>query len=621
MLLSDFEEGRSILRKVVPEVVEVLKRVGLDQSVSDIEAVERRLIENRFNLVIMGQLKRGKSTFVNAFLRVGHLMPTGVIPVSSAIAKVQWAEQAGAEILFKDGNTETVGIDEIAEYCEEAKNPKNEKAVAEVRIGYPSDWLRDGVTLVDTPGEGSLETYHTEIVHHFIPQADAIIFLSAADYPLSRGEHKFLSAIAACGTQKVFFALNKIDRLTDEKEKERVSKYDADNIREIKGFEKITPDAFYLISAQKAIEDINDGAEALSEECGFPRLETDVAALLNRERAGVLLNHATGLVRGSLENVIKSLELEKQAAKRSVEENEEILAKIREKRAVIEADCEKDLQRFNESLSEAKRAFKSDLKQLLRDIFGKYEKKINRAKPFKIRRMVKHMPKDLEDEVSGRIPEIAAEAAEHFIRPAVEKLERSILAKIESLNDLGEDVDIDFNVPYSEVTGRQGTLAGAAIAAGGGLLAFAETIGAANIIWAWIAGGTANIWNPVGWAMIASGATLTAYFFLKNARNAKADLEDQVRESLQRIKRSADKDFSKVIRELKSAGESVVHSMLASKLEMAEEALRRTVDNAGQFGDRKAIARVDAAEKVARGLLAEVSRVDDILKERMRYGR
>jgi predicted GTPase len=43
-----------------------------------------RLAEDRFNLIVVGRFRRGKSTLMNAILGGDHL-PTGIVPLTSVI--------------------------------------------------------------------------------------------------------------------------------------------------------------------------------------------------------------------------------------------------------------------------------------------------------------------------------------------------------------------------------------------------------------------------------------------------------------------------------------------------------------------------------------------------------
>jgi len=59
-----------------------------------LRALEQRLDQERLQIAVLGQFKRGKSTFINALLGA-NLLPTGVIPLTAArvVTLVDWPVQ------------------------------------------------------------------------------------------------------------------------------------------------------------------------------------------------------------------------------------------------------------------------------------------------------------------------------------------------------------------------------------------------------------------------------------------------------------------------------------------------------------------------------------------------
>jgi ribosome biogenesis GTPase A len=54
-----------------------------------ITALSDKLSSNRFNLAVLGQMKRGKSSFINALLGTG-ILPTGIVPLTSVMTKIKY---------------------------------------------------------------------------------------------------------------------------------------------------------------------------------------------------------------------------------------------------------------------------------------------------------------------------------------------------------------------------------------------------------------------------------------------------------------------------------------------------------------------------------------------------
>lgn len=172
-----------------------------------------KLARHAFNLVVAGEFKRGKSSVINALLGA-DLLPTGVVPLTSVVTRLEWGEAPAATVLFERGDRLAIPLDQLADYVTEKANPRNAKAVREVTVAYPADWLKGGIHLVDTPGIGSAHRHNTDLTYQYLPQADAVILVASVDQPMTRAELDFLADIRRYAG-KVFCLLNKIDILTE----------------------------------------------------------------------------------------------------------------------------------------------------------------------------------------------------------------------------------------------------------------------------------------------------------------------------------------------------------------------------------------------------------------------
>lgn len=172
-----------------------------------------KLDAHAFNLVVVGEFKRGKSTVINALLGT-DLLPTGVVPLTSVVTRLHYGATATATVIFDSGQERAIPLDALPDYVTERGNPKNAKCVQEVSVAYPAQWLRSGIRLVDTPGIGSLHQHNTDATYRYLPQADAVIFVASVDQPVSRAELDFLAHIRRYAG-KVFCLLNKLDYLTE----------------------------------------------------------------------------------------------------------------------------------------------------------------------------------------------------------------------------------------------------------------------------------------------------------------------------------------------------------------------------------------------------------------------
>ena len=209
--------------------------------------LREKLESQTFSLVVVGEFKRGKSSVINALIGA-DLLPVGVVPLTAIATILAYGEQTSAQVLFQNGERRSIPPQALREYVTEKGNPRNAKTVAEVRLTYPSGWLKSGVQLVDTPGIGSVYRHNSDVTYGFLPRADAVLFLLSVDQPVGQAEYDFMKKVGEYAG-KTFFLLNKADLLGRDELEESVE-FSTRVISEALG----RPVPVYPVSARLALE-------------------------------------------------------------------------------------------------------------------------------------------------------------------------------------------------------------------------------------------------------------------------------------------------------------------------------------------------------------------------------
>jgi GTP-binding protein EngB required for normal cell division len=312
---------------------------ALGRCLEDLTALERvdreacallqsKLADKAFNLVAVGQFKRGKSSVINALL--GHaLLPVGVIPLTSVVTIIRYGAAATCTILFEAGEPREVDLEMLADYVTETGNPHNTKHVSQVIIRYPSSWLESGVRLVDTPGIGSAYERNSDVTQRYLPQADAVLFVTSADQPMSRAELDFLDSIRPYAG-KIFYLLNKVDYLNP------------DEIRESLTFSRHVIEAnlgivapIYPVSARAALSNKCSDETGESVCGGFYTFEEALRQFVRRDKSNVWVRSFAGSMLRLLSEVRLSTDLELSALEAPLEEIWEQLNVFRAKKAEV----------------------------------------------------------------------------------------------------------------------------------------------------------------------------------------------------------------------------------------------------------------------------------------------
>jgi small GTP-binding protein len=281
-----------------------------------------KLRQNRFHLVILGAFKRGKSTLINALLGEA-VLPTAIIPLTSVVTILSYGERLTTEVRFHNGQRRQISQTELVDYITEKGNPSNRKGVQEVEITYPSEYLRDGVRIIDTPGVGSVYSHNTEVAYNYLPQVDAAVFVVTADPPLSAAEHEFIRDIRDY-VHKLFFVLNKIDYVAEVERREALE-FTAQVLQADLAAEQVK---IFPMSAKMALNGKTNGHPELLEASLLPQFEHHLRQFLYKEKGRVLLISCINGALKALTDSTLALKVERQASSLSLKELEEKIARF-----------------------------------------------------------------------------------------------------------------------------------------------------------------------------------------------------------------------------------------------------------------------------------------------------
>ena len=266
--------------------------------------ISNKVKNKDFQLVVLGQFKRGKTSLINALIGV-NLLPTAVIPLTSVVTILKYGDKPFARVVFLDGETKELMVLKLEDYISEDKNPKNIKQVDKMIIKYPSSYLKDGVQIIDTPGVGSVYGHNTDVAYEFVPQADAGIFVVTTDPPISASELSFLSSIKNY-LGKILFVQNKNNQVGVDERKQSLE-FTKRIIEEKIGVKNLR---FYSLSSKLALESkINNGISKHNEN-QFLQFEKALTDFLNKERSQVLVKSVSSKLLSLIGEINLILQLE-----------------------------------------------------------------------------------------------------------------------------------------------------------------------------------------------------------------------------------------------------------------------------------------------------------------------
>ncbi len=174
-------------------------KLGLDSTIEDLDLVSHNLAEGEFRLLVLGDMKRGKSTFLNALMGE-NVLPTNVNPCTAVLTVLSYGESGQVTVHFKDGRQELLDFDSFKQRYtippEEAKQLQAEGISAFPDVAYaavqsPLTLLEKGVQIIDSPGLNDTEQ-RNQLTLSYINNCHAVLFVLSATQPYTLGEQRYL---------------------------------------------------------------------------------------------------------------------------------------------------------------------------------------------------------------------------------------------------------------------------------------------------------------------------------------------------------------------------------------------------------------------------------------------
>ncbi|MBL0083087.1 MAG: dynamin family protein [Saprospiraceae bacterium] len=144
-------------------------------------------LEAPFTFVIVGEVKAGKSSFINALLETEkEICKVAPSPMTDTIQQIVYGPEESSVF--------------VTDYIK--------------KITQPVDILKE-IAIVDTPGTNTIVAHHQEITEKFIPYSDLIVFVFEAKNPYRQSAWDFFDYINSEWRRKVIFVLQQKDLLNE----------------------------------------------------------------------------------------------------------------------------------------------------------------------------------------------------------------------------------------------------------------------------------------------------------------------------------------------------------------------------------------------------------------------
>lgn len=327
---SAYNETVKSLTDSLEKLLALSEKVSLTNTAASIKDTIAKVANEHFEVAIVGEFKRGKSTLINAMLGE-EVLPADVLPATATLNRVTYSDEPYVEVEYKDGRSENVAIDQLENYVTKLTEESEMKAetVKEATVHYATDFCRNNVDIIDTPGLNDDEQM-TNVTLSILPEIDAAVFVISANSPFSQFEKDFLEKkMLTSDVGRIIFAVNCFGTFSKEDEmkivetvRSRIGRYVMEKAKMVMGEDsrefavyqrKIGTPRVIGIYAKKALAAKMSGDEKMLEESNFPAFEEALETLLTKERGAITLQILATKITNSGTEILNSVVLQENA--------------------------------------------------------------------------------------------------------------------------------------------------------------------------------------------------------------------------------------------------------------------------------------------------------------------
>jgi GTPase SAR1 family protein len=492
--------------------------IGFDRDLADLNKTATNLKQGVFRLMVLGDMKRGKSTFLNALIGE-NLLPSDVNPCTALLTVLRYGQQKQVTVHFKAGRPpESLDFATFkAKYTIDPAEAKqleesNQPAFPDVDyavVEYPLELLSKGIEIIDSPGLNDTEA-RNELSLGYLNNCHAVLFVLSATQPCTLGERRYLENYVKDRGLSVFFLINAWDRVKEsiidpddamelaeaEAKLNRVFQTNLAEYCKVDGYDMYAERVFAISSIAALRRRIKDKEADLSGT-GFPPFIDALNTFLTQERAIAELRQARSIARqtnthvqaavarrmpllgadvAELKAKIAAIEPQFNQLQSIRDEFRDDIRKVRDRQARSIADGMKNYLLNLENTFDADfQAYQPSEMQLLDFLNGSQREKFNQAAQQGFQRYINDKyaawTKLADKELAAAFGEISKQAEQHGLKyqniteEMTEKLTGNIHTRSRSLADDGSPAWAKWAMGlFSLATGN---LAAAALAASG----------------------------------------------------------------------------------------------------------------------------------------------------------
>jgi GTPase SAR1 family protein len=297
---------QQLLLDAANKVIGCAETLKMDGYLDGLQNIAEKISSQSFKVLIIGEFKTGKSTFINALIGE-KVLPSFAWPCTAVITEIRYADAKRAVLYRREpaGASEEVDVADIENYIviKDSSIEGVESPFERMDLYWPLTLCKNRIVLIDSPGLNEARV-RSDVTMGYLPTADAILFVGSCEKPLSASEMMSLTSMRDLGFSQIFVIMNRFD-LTDDSEKTGLKQHVYGRLDSITDIGKR---GIHFVSSKQALEARRTNTSALYDASGFAALENELQHFLVHDRGKIKILQPSNQLQQLIPKILQDME-------------------------------------------------------------------------------------------------------------------------------------------------------------------------------------------------------------------------------------------------------------------------------------------------------------------------
>ena len=535
-----------------------------------------------YDVVVCGEVKKGKSSLLNAIIGQ-NILPVDTDVATSQVFRISNSEKESFSLVFTDGTTRPIEREQLATFGSQVIVNQNggvnlgNRILSHIQVNVPVQFLPAHVNLVDTPGLGAVYKSHEWLTQNYVKRAAAVLFVFEASQPMVELERTFINKVLDI-TPHVMFVMTKIDTVVSSVWTAQLNRIE-ESLATIFAERELPAPTVFPISSRAlmnaAEEDEEDFRMVNIRDSMFPAVKDELMSMIVRTMA---MSHTSIALYESQGQILNTKTVITNLLKAAAEEGQHLDQQFKENKLAKQQELQKEWGENSRQTND----IANEISQICNIVSNRVIQIFRPTSPIRehyvsqidaitsmdeVREMCNNMPSAVANDIAQQWESIMCDAVDEvsaILQNAMSDIDRASIDDVDAIN-IGT-----LNITPSQRLNSIRNIVGT------GMLA----TGIATIVF-----------PPIG-VLVGIGATIWAWF---------AGRSDEVQRNKANLKQKLNKQMDQIDHALRDARGfnqvSVVDEFIGSLKKSAERTINGAVNTKKQEMEEQLQALEEQAQK------------------------